>query len=90
MTKPRNRWSASRCVRLDDALTMPPLKHKHGETFDWSSSEVCNWLMAQPRVRQYVFDKCNQRGLIVYNPDTGTWSGKDYKLGTTPKKWEFA
>ena len=75
---------------LDVAKTMPPLRHKPGDTFDVNTSEVISWLIQQPRVKQYLFQTCNGNGLIVYDSASGTWRGKDYKPASTPPQdWRF-
>jgi hypothetical protein len=60
-------------------VTMPPLEHhkdkKAGAPFDLSKSAVCDWLMAQPEVRQWFFNYIRDRDFILYDPSTGTWSG---------------
>ena len=81
--------SAPACVRLNDAVNMPPLRHQPGEVFTWAGSEVADWLMAQPRIRQYVFDKCNRRGLIVFDPATRTWRGRDFKPDSGAERYRF-
>lgn len=57
---------------------MPPLRHKIGDTFDVNTSEVISYMIAQPEVRQKLFDVANQRGVIIYDPKTKTWRGCDY------------
>lgn len=81
--------SKIRRTSLDVAKTMPPLRHTVGDQFDINTSEVVNWLIKQPQVRQYIFRTTSAAGLIVYDPATGTWSGKNHTPGATPKKWEF-
>lgn len=57
---------------------MPELRHSiPGESFDVRNSEVCRWLMQQPEIMQYVFDKVNYSGDIVYDRARGTWKGAD-------------
>ena len=66
-------------TRLDVAAKMPPLRHSTGEVFDMDKSEVMNWLLAQPGVKQLLFDKISQPGIIIFNKTTGTWQGRDFK-----------
>lgn len=59
------------------ACTMPSgLKHQPEAEFDWHKSEVVDWLLNQPEVRKYFFDKCNTAGAIVFDQESGTWKGK--------------
>lgn len=58
---------------------MPPLKHKKSSPFDIMESDVCKWLMFQPEILQYIFNRINNSGFIKFNPDTGTWQGVDYQ-----------
>lgn len=64
-------------VRKIDAVVraMPPLRHKVGDEFDFEKSEVVGWLWEQPEVRQYLFGRMKTLGLIVYDPESGTWAG---------------
>lgn len=58
---------------------MPPLYHSlPGQSFDIQKSEVIKWLISNPEVLQYLFDKVNKSGFIIYNPKTQKWQGKDY------------
>jgi SAM-dependent methyltransferase len=51
------------------------LKHQPGETFDWSKSEVIQWLIAQPAVQAYIFNKVKGSGAIEYDPESKAWRG---------------
>ena len=63
-------------VRFSVARKMPPLYHSlPGQKFDIFKSEVIKWLISQPEILQYLFDKAKE--YCVYNPDTQKWSGKD-------------
>jgi len=70
MRKKRNRKA------LEPARAMPALRHSiEGQDFNINASEVVNWLMAQESIKLDVFNLCREAGLIVFNPDTHTWSG---------------
>lgn len=77
-----NKW-INTSKHLNVCRTMPPLKHKRGETFDINNSEVIKWLANHPEVLMYVFEVINGRDrkreqLIVFDREAGTWSGVDY------------
>lgn len=64
---------------------MPPLAHSEKcKLFDIMKSEVVNWIVMQPEVRQWLFDKVTDKTggrnpeFIKYNPYTGKWQGVDY------------
>jgi hypothetical protein len=64
---------AQRCAAL-----MPRLRHHvKGEQFDTFSSDVIEWLVAQPEIRDMVFTYCKDKGSIVFDESSGTWCGKD-------------
>jgi hypothetical protein len=46
---------------------MPPL--------DWRGAQ--RWLSEQRDLQQWVFNLLRGRGVIVYDPTTGKWQGKD-------------
>lgn len=61
---------------FEAACNMPRLKHTlPGVKFDIMNSEVAKWLVQQPSIRQTLFDLVREQGLIVYDPQTGTWEG---------------
>lgn len=64
---------------LNGAKKMPPSYHTLPDReFDIMDSRVCDWLMADPAIRQKVFDMAVNRKVIVYDPETGMWKGTDY------------
>lgn len=64
---------------LSGAKTMPPLKHKiPGENFKIEKSEVANWLIQLPEIKQKIFDMANNNGVIVYDNKSQQWKGADY------------
>lgn len=65
--------------RFQSATMMPPLRHKIGLEYDQQNSEVINWLLSQPEIREYVFRRAESGGLIVFNKTTRTWQGRDWK-----------
>lgn len=77
MNRPRN-------DRLNCLKQMPPLHHTTGNKYDIMSSEVMDWIVAQPEVRQWLYDKITDKSggkkpeFIKYNPKTKTWQGVDY------------
>jgi hypothetical protein len=64
------------------AVTMPPLRHTVGLVFDIEKSEVINWILAQPGMKQYIFKKLTHEGGIVFDQSTGCWRGKEYRQGS--------
>jgi hypothetical protein len=59
---------------------MPALQHSQpGEHFDIERSAAAKWLVDQPDVLQWVFDAVRNRKLIVFNPETRTWRGKEVR-----------
>jgi len=69
--------------KLQCARQMPELKHKIGDgDFDITKSEVCKWLIQQPEILDYLFDRVRGNGrresMIKYNSEHGTWQGIDY------------
>lgn len=57
---------------------MPPLHHKMPDRpFQWEDSEVIHWLMSQPQIQAYIFDKAIK--YIRCDSSTGTWQGVDYE-----------
>ena len=62
----------------DAAAQMPELRHASpGGEFDIRKSEAARWLVSRPEIMQAVFDHVKDRGLIVYDPEAGTWEGRD-------------
>jgi hypothetical protein len=67
-------WTRSLALRT--AAKMPLLRHYHpGRRFDIQESEVVDWLVAQPEVRQMVFNLCKRAGAIQFDVETGGWRG---------------
>lgn len=74
-TQPLTRRESSKllaCVR-----TMPPSDHWPDRPlpFHPERSEVCDWLAAQPDVRQWLFRIVQDRRLIRFDPETKRWQG---------------
>ena len=61
---------------LDCAKDMPRLTHSTDGSFDINTSEVVDWLISQPEIRQKIFDMAkNQRVIFFCN---GKWQGINY------------
>lgn len=61
---------------LEGAKDMPPLRHKNKTgKFDVMESDVCEWLINIPEVRQKVFDMAINKKYIRYNSSTQKWEG---------------
>ncbi len=55
---------------------MPPLRHATTTPFDIMASPLVDWLVAQPEIRQWVFDRVRTGGGLIYNPETGKWTAR--------------
>ena len=65
---------------FDIARKMPPLNHSvKGEVFDIRKSQVLQWLIKQPEVLNYIWNKLKNSGDVIYDEKSGTWRGADYK-----------
>jgi len=61
---------------LDEAKKMPPLYHTlPGCGFDIMKSDVAEWLINIPEIRQKIFNMAVNKGVIVFDVDTGKWKG---------------
>lgn len=58
---------------------MPPLRHSVGEVFDIEKSEVVRWVLEQPELKQWLFNKIKDTNRIAYDEATGTWRGAPYR-----------
>ena len=64
----------------DVVKSMPPLYHKlPDEEFDIRKSRVIWWLVKQPELLEYVWNRIKQSGAVQYNPQTGKWQGVDFQ-----------
>jgi hypothetical protein len=58
------------------AAKMPVLDHYHpGQPFDFMRSDVAEWLLAQPEIRQEMFNWMKRLKAILYVD--GRWIGAD-------------
>jgi len=59
------------------ASLMPESNHwpDKSQPFEWSKSEVIQWLVSQPEIQAYIFYKLTQSDAIAFNPETSTWKG---------------
>ena len=49
------------------------------QPFDPSKSEVVAWLVAQPEIQNYLFDKCHNSGAICFDSESQTWRGSAHR-----------
>lgn len=64
----------------ETAKSMPPLYHKlPSEDFDIRKSRVLWWLVKQPELLEYVWNRIKQSGAVKYDPQTGKWQGVDFQ-----------
>lgn len=76
MANIRNKKSKS--IKLDTAKSMPPLYHKlPGENYSTEKSQAIQWLIQQPEIQEFIWDKIKQSGDVFYNSATGKWQGVD-------------
>ena len=69
--------SKKKTDKFDCASNMPPLSHSiPGTDFSILDSEVVNWLISQPSIAQFVFNRA--KSLLKYDKEAGTWQGIDY------------
>lgn len=67
--------------RLDCLKKMPPLLHSFGDSFDINKSACVAWMLMQPDLKQFLFDKAVASGYIQYDKETGKWAGVDFQVG---------
>ena len=60
------------------AASMPPLQRTPGSEYSATRDQVLNWFSCQPELINVIISKAQYEGLIVYDPQTGTWRGRDY------------
>jgi hypothetical protein len=62
------------------AARMPDLPHhRPGERFNIQCSAVCDWLVDQAEVKQWVFNIFRKHGAIQFDAATGRWRGAAWK-----------
>lgn len=63
------------------AAQMPELSHWRDRTKPWTpeQSDVIAWLVSQPDIANALFRKFHQAGVIVFDPFSETWSGRDHQ-----------
>jgi hypothetical protein len=64
------------------AAKMPPLPHWSHQGFDVMRSEVCKWLIAQPELRQELFNWAKRHGVITFDTETHCWRGVQWPNDT--------
>jgi hypothetical protein len=77
----------NRSQKLDVGRDMPPLRHKVGDQYDVTKSEVAKWLCSQPEIMEYVVGRMNAAGFITFDPETRLWTGIDYE--PAKQDWSF-
>ena len=72
-------FSKSKSKLIFKVSQMPPLAHwdREGE-FCWEKSEVCRWLLNQPEIYKWAFEKARTLGAIEYID--GKWIGVSHPL----------
>ena len=46
-----------------------------GQPFDIAKSEVVQWLISQPKIQDWLFERLKESQAIVFDAATKTWSG---------------
>jgi hypothetical protein len=71
---------------LNCVKKMPPLKHISQENnYNIMDSEVCDWLLNNPEVREWIYRKITDSTggknakFIKFNKETRKWQGVDYE-----------
>ena len=74
------RKNINRSQLLKLTTNMPPLRHSiPGQEFNIHNSEVICWLINQPEVLNYIWNNIKNSGTVVYDSESGTWQGVNYK-----------
>jgi hypothetical protein len=78
-------------LSLQVAADMPFRSHwpDLSKPFHPSRSQVIQWLLAQPSIQQWVFEKAKRHGFIAYHRSRGQWAGTDYAPAPKPKDNEL-
>lgn len=68
-----------RSKKLNVGKKMPPSYHRiQGQDFDIKKSEAVAWLIDQLEILNFLWDQFKQSGDLVYDSETGIWTGVDY------------
>ena len=62
------------------ACDMPTGLNHHPDKsaeFDYSKSEVVQWLIANPEIQRFIFEKIRTSGAIIFDQESKTWRGKN-------------
>lgn len=74
----------SKAHRLARAMPSGLIHKKPGEDYSIERSEVIRWLVSQPQLQAYLFERMSTTGAIVFDAETRTWRGSDTpKIATT-------
>ena len=91
----KNKKQKRRSEKLLIAKTMPPLYHTlPGEKFDNDKSQVYAWIKSQPDLMNWFLRQLASAGYIVYDSDTGLWTGVDCESEQMPsldktREWDY-
>ena len=56
-----------------------------GQPFDIAKSEVVGWLISQPEIQDWLFERLKESQAIVFDAATRTWSGHPAALRNSPE-----
>lgn len=61
---------------MDMLSKMPPLPHSvDGQPFDIEKSEALAWIMAQPGIKDWIWERAKTTERIVFDKETRRWKG---------------
>ena len=65
-----------------------PVKHRPDrfKPFHLADSEVITWLILEPEIQQWLFERFNVAGAITYDRITKTWGGNSVGLPLAKEK----
>ena len=76
---PKMKFSFKNSKAFHKACLMPAgLNHwpnRNDQPFNFAKSEVIAWVINQPEIQGYLFDKLHQSKAILFDPESQTWYG---------------
>lgn len=75
MNADQNKDNESLSKHLLCVSDMPALRHKPGKQYRVEDSEVVAWLVKQPGVLEWLWNRVAKTGIIAFNDELGAWQG---------------